>query len=1671
MALIDGTSGNDTLPGTTDADVINGFAGNDSINSGSGNDTVDGGDGNDTINGGLNVDSLTGGDGDDLFIQDRTQPQFGPGDTIGGGAGTDTIEVRAVPSPAPTAVGLLSPHVFYSANQQTGGVGTSSTITSVERLDFASNAGQFLQSQFSFAQFTAAGISTVEGGAGRDIVIFVAQTGGSFATPTLTLQNWDAPALNAWQNTGDAISLVANPVFATNLTAADGFASFQVLTGGAGDDTLNGSNNGDLLNGGGGVNQLIGDDGNDSLAIVNAAAPNFGAPGTYLPVTYFTGQGSTFDGGDGTDVLTIGGVVEFLGTLANIEGINLLPSFFGAFPIPRQEFARLEIDATTLAALGPNFFVRGDGEIEVRLGADQSIDLSGVQFIDGSEAVMHISGSDDESAVAATWVGSSHGDIIEYAAGLVTATGGLGDDLYDIEVDGSGELTIADFTQGEDQFVTDVGSYERLLEVADARGGFANESNNLVLTLSEVDEGVTDTVRVVIQNTQLSDLDASDFYFLAPDGPETETGGPEDDFLFGSSYNDTLQGNAGNDRIYSGGGRDSLDGGSGNDTIVLDQGPLLGGSTLAGGDGIDTLLLRNWFDQPTSHSIVYPEGLVSSSHVLVGSTVSSIERVVFDSDVGTGVSLQLAFNQIGTGISATAVMVGGNGADSVILNANYAAGSSITAPLFTYTNWTTPDRAFDPGDRVIILVSGNANGTITASAHEGVMHLGGGNGNDTLIGTDGMESFSGGAGVNVIDAGGGNDALQLINATNFFLAANGTVQFSGTPTLTGAGSLFNGGEGIDFLVLGGTVDFQGNVQSIEGIHLATVFPNYIPAQGSGQAGFTGSTSSNPTYVEIAIDTLEAMDDFQVSGTGIIDPDLDQGDSFDLSDVVFDTDAEVTFFFDGESDGPGGPVTWKGTSRGDVFEFGSDDVTVTGGGGADRYSVGTGDFVITDFLIGTDKFDVTESDDEAQGAISSFDLLADYAIATGGSIRQEDADVVIELRVYDEGTAFPVHGVVQNVQLGALAANGFDFAGAPAGAVSYTGTLGNDLLIGGAFNDLLDGGAGNDIVLGGAGNDTITSGAGDSIVGGGGDDLIVVSGALPSSGAQINGGAGIDTAEFAGNRDDYIAGAGVNGAVLVGPDSLSEIEFFRFADGIYRWTGTELVSAETQGSVADGYIAGATVFIDVDGDGLLGSDEPFTITDAAGQFSLISPFGGAILAVGGTNIDTGLDNNLVLAAPEGATVVNPLTTLIQALVSDEVSVAEAEAQVKEALGLSPLLALTELDLIEAANDATDPAAQQLALQAQKAAVSIAEVLNAVVENDGDQGDALTSVAELVQSGEPVDLTNAATLNTVITDGGVAPAAVNQLVLETQSVTLAVANATSLDGLSDIQDNQGPVAAADESFVNEDAKVAGNLTSNDSDPDAGEVVTVSSVNGISLSGETVIRGSFGSLTIAPDGSYEYAADGDILDAYTSGNVLEDEFTYVATDGKGGIAQSTLTIDITTVNDVTTLRSGKSGNVTGSGKDEKLLGNEGVNTLNGGGGADQLFGYDGKDTLHGGDGFDLLIGGEGKDSLYGGNDDDLLVGGAGGDGLWGGAGSDVFVFGTGSGADTIADFAVGIDTIYLADGVLLMGMAAGASSTTLQLSNGASVVLAGLTGPIAPNDLLASSLPDWADGLLLA
>lgn len=115
-----------------------------------------------------------------------------------------------------------------------------------------------------------------------------------------------------------------------------------------------------------------------------------------------------------------------------------------------------------------------------------------------------------------------------------------------------------------------------------------------------------------------------------------------------------------------------------------------------------------------------------------------------------------------------------------------------------------------------------------------------------------------------------------------------------------------------------------------------------------------------------------------------------------------------------------------------------------------------------------------------------------------------------------------------------------------GAISFSGTVGDNTIYGNDHTNNIFSGDGNDVVFGYAGNDVLDGGDGDDdLRGGEGDD-------------QIDGGAGFDdVATYTGAKADYLIVENPDDSITVtdtvgndGVDTLKGIETIVFSDGIY-----------------------------------------------------------------------------------------------------------------------------------------------------------------------------------------------------------------------------------------------------------------------------------------------------------------------------------------------------------------------------------------------------------------------------------------------------------------------------------------------------------------------------------------
>jgi len=141
-----------------------------------------------------------------------------------------------------------------------------------------------------------------------------------------------------------------------------------------------------------------------------------------------------------------------------------------------------------------------------------------------------------------------------------------------------------------------------------------------------------------------------------------------------------------------------------------------------------------------------------------------------------------------------------------------------------------------------------------------------------------------------------------------------------------------------------------------------------------------------------------------------------------------------------------------------------------------------------------------------------------------------------------------------------------------------------------------------------------------------------------------------------------------------------------------------------------------------------------------------------------------------------------------------------------------------------------------------------------------------------------------------------------------------------------------------------------------------VTVGSTNAsVAASGNTVIVGEFGTLSINAQGAFTYTPNN-----RDNPQGAQDVFSYTIRQPDGDTASANLTVSLTNFAYSTTADNAA----------QLVGGGDGNDTLNALGGNAAVYGGAGNDTLNGGAGNDLLLGGSGNDTLTGGLGADVFA-----------------------------------------------------------------------------------------------
>jgi VCBS repeat-containing protein len=401
-------------------DTIDGGDGNDVIFGQEGNDTIHGGTGDDIISGGTGADQLYGDAGNDTFL--LANGEFAAGETINGGADTDTI-----------------------------------VLTEATTVDFGTG--------------TVTGVEILTGSSGNDVVTMTAQQLIGFTGINLG-------------NGSDTLNIVVNGNVDLSASTLPTLASVETLTftGSASNDTLtlSGAQFDALVAAGASFN--LGTGTADTIVIANATAPidltgvtmsgveKFQTTGNVnntvtMTAQQFLGFTGGIDLGNGTDALNVvvSGTVNLsastLPTLTGVEAVNFIGSA-GA-------------EAITVTGAQLNALISSGLTIDLGNGADTlvltststalnnlgNLSLQNVETISAVGAASAVTIDLHNQLEGFKIIGSSNGDIIIGGAGNNTLNGGAGNDTLtggagvdQFRLDTStGTDTITNFVRGTDK--------------------------------------------------------------------------------------------------------------------------------------------------------------------------------------------------------------------------------------------------------------------------------------------------------------------------------------------------------------------------------------------------------------------------------------------------------------------------------------------------------------------------------------------------------------------------------------------------------------------------------------------------------------------------------------------------------------------------------------------------------------------------------------------------------------------------------------------------------------------------------------------------------------------------------------------------------------------------------------------------------------------------------------------------------------------------------------------------------------------------------------------------------------------------------------------------------------------------------------------------------------------
>ncbi|MDP3483566.1 MAG: Ig-like domain-containing protein [Sulfuricella sp.] len=1539
--VIDGTGNtlNNIITGNSSANVLDGGAGVDTIYAGTGDDTLIGGDGNDALYGEAGNDLLQGNAGNDLL-------DGGVGaDTMQGGLNDDTYVVDnvgdLVVENLAEGTDLVQSSITYTLTDNVENL----TLTGAANINGTGNVLNNIILGNSGANVLTGleGNDTLNGGAGADTMLggvgddtYVVDNAGDIVTENLGEGIDNVQSGISYTLTANVENLTLTGTASINGTGNEldnvivGNTGNNILSGLAGNDSLTGNAGNDTLDGGLGVDSMAGGAGDDTYVVDNAGDL----------VTEALSSGTDLVQSNITYTLT-----------ANVENLTLT----GADIIDGTGNTLNNIITGNVAA---NVLDGGAGADSLYAGAGDDTLLGGAgnDLLDGGTGADAMSGglNDDTYVVdnPSTGSGQAQGDLVtenlNEGTDLVqssitytltdnvenlTLTGtanidGTGNALDNVILGNSGANLLTGL-EGNDTLNGGVGADTML-------GGVGNDTYVVDNAGDIVTENPGEGIDLVQSSISYTLTDNVENLTLTGTAAINGTGNARDNVIVGNTGNNILSGLAGNDTLNGNIGNDTLNGGSGVDSM-------------AGGAGDDTYVVDNAGDVVTEAASSGTDTVLSSISYFLGANVENLTLTGTDAINGTGNTL----NNTITGNAAGNVLDGGTGADSM------AGGAGDD----TYIVDNAGDVVTEALNAGIDTVQSSISYTLTANVENliltGTAAINGtGNALDnTIIGNAAANVLNGGAGADTMSGGAGNDTYVVDNVNDVVVegvnAGTDSVQSSATYTLSdnvenltltgtaainGTGNALdnvitgnsgvnvlaglsgndtyyvdntadvvveNAGEGIDSVFVSATYTLSDNVENLTLTGTAAInatgnaLDNTITGNsganvldgGAGADSMAGGAGNDTYIVDNAGDVVtEALN----AGTDTVQSGISYTLGSNLENLVL-TGVEAL-----NATGNAFNNAISGNSGNNVIDGGIGADTMAGGAGDDTYVVdNVGDVVVEAANAGTDTVLASVSYTLASnienldlsgtaninGTGNALDNLivgnsgANVLAGLGGNdtyVVDNVADVVVEaanagIDSVQSSVNYTLSGNVENLTLTGTV------------DINATGNALDNALTGNSGANVLDGGAGADTLIGGQGDDTLLGGAGnDRYVFNPGDGADTIADALGSDTLYIGGN--LTEANLEGVRD----GDNMIVKVLGTTDTITLTNWFVQSEGVNRiefGDGSSLDLAGIEGLLNRPPVA---------------NPDAITVCEDGGVMNVPT----AALLANDTDPNA---NDVISVVSVGASAVGATVALVNGQVRYDIGNRFQELgagqTVMDSFGytISDSKGATASSVVDVTivgvNDGPTAIADSGAATEDGGAVILNVATLLANDTDPDAGDVLSIVGvSQAASGAAVSLANGVvqydigTLFQSLAQGQTATDTFGYTVSDTAGATSTAQVTMTVTGVND-----APVTTADTATVQEDLIVSatGNVLNNDTDVDQGTALSVADAG--------LRTGSYGSLTLAADGTYSYALDNASPAVQSLGRTAQvsEHFGYTATDGIVGVS-SALDVTLNGTND---------------------------------------------------------------------------------------------------------------------------------------------------------------------------